>query len=81
MLRAPSVSGQVCRLGWVLEGLGCSCFCSTLPLPSVCRDARGDIVFLVHGTRDSSSGADAVRTLLSNTVTSMGRLGPDGTQV
>lgn len=53
---------------------------SPLPL-AVCRDARGDIVFLVHGTRDSSSGADAVRSLLSNTVTALGRLGPDGTQV
>ncbi|XP_009076240.1 PREDICTED: collagen alpha-1(VII) chain, partial [Acanthisitta chloris] len=48
---------------------------------TVCRDARGDIVFLVHGTRDSSSGADAVRTLLSNTVSALGRLGPEGTQV
>lgn len=51
------------------------------PSLPVCRDARGDIVFLVHGTRDSSSDADTVRTLLSNTVTAMGRLGPDGTQV
>ncbi|KAM4654580.1 collagen alpha-1(VII) chain [Amazona ochrocephala] len=48
---------------------------------TVCRDARGDIVFLVHGTRDSSSGADAIRTLLSNTVSALGRLGPEGTQV
>ncbi|XP_051483825.1 collagen alpha-1(VII) chain [Apus apus] len=48
---------------------------------TVCRDARGDIVFLVHGTRDSSAGADAVRTLLSNTVSALGRLGPEGTQV
>ncbi|XP_065543694.1 collagen alpha-1(VII) chain [Lathamus discolor] len=48
---------------------------------TVCRDARGDVVFLVHGTRDSSSGADAIRTLLSNTVSALGRLGPDGTQV
>ncbi|NWH76187.1 CO7A1 protein, partial [Piaya cayana] len=47
----------------------------------VCRDARGDVVFLVHGTRDSSSSADAVRTLLSNTVSALGRLGPEGTQV
>ena len=50
------------------------------PVPAVCRDARGDIVFLVHGTRDSSSGADTVRTLLSNTVSALGRLGPEGTQ-
>ncbi|NXY20585.1 CO7A1 protein, partial [Atrichornis clamosus] len=48
---------------------------------TVCRDAQGDVVFLVHGTRDSSSGADAVRTLLSNTVSALGRLGPEGTQV
>ncbi|NXG56027.1 CO7A1 protein, partial [Hemiprocne comata] len=48
---------------------------------TVCRGARGDIVFLVHGTRDSSAGADAVRTLLSNTVSALGRLGPEGTQV
>ncbi|NWX28551.1 CO7A1 protein, partial [Notiomystis cincta] len=48
---------------------------------TVCRDALGDVVFLVHGTRDSSSGADAVRTLLSNTVSALGRLGPEGTQV
>ncbi|KAJ7406919.1 hypothetical protein WISP_130785 [Willisornis vidua] len=48
---------------------------------TVCRDARGDVVFLVHGTRDSSAGAEAVRTLLSNTVSSLGRLGPEGTQV
>ncbi|NXD66125.1 CO7A1 protein, partial [Eolophus roseicapillus] len=48
---------------------------------TVCRDARGDIVFLVHGTRDSASGADAIRTLLSNTVSALGRLGPEGTQV
>ncbi|NXC79092.1 CO7A1 protein, partial [Cercotrichas coryphoeus] len=48
---------------------------------TVCRDALGDVVFLVHGTRNSSSGADAVRTLLSNTVSALGRLGPEGTQV
>lgn len=48
---------------------------------TVCREARGDIIFLVHGTRDSSSSADAVRTLLSNTVSALGRLGPEGTQV
>ncbi|XP_061864653.1 collagen alpha-1(VII) chain [Colius striatus] len=48
---------------------------------TVCRGARGDIVFLVHGTRDSSSGADTVRALLSNTVSALGRLGPEGTQV
>ncbi|KAK2534726.1 Col7a1 [Columba livia] len=48
---------------------------------TVCRDARGDIVFLVHGTRDSSPSADATRTLLSNTVSALGRLGPEGTQV
>lgn len=39
------------------------------------------MVFLVHGTRNSSSGASAVRTLLSNTVSALGRLGPEGTQV
>ncbi|KAF4799411.1 hypothetical protein TURU_054803 [Turdus rufiventris] len=48
---------------------------------TVCRDALGDVVFLVHGTRNSSSGADAVRTLLSNTVSALGPLGPEGTQV
>nr|XP_041574710.1 collagen alpha-1(VII) chain isoform X10 [Taeniopygia guttata] len=48
---------------------------------TVCRDALGDVVFLVHGTRNSSSGANAVRTLLSNTVSALGRLGPEGTQV
>ncbi|KAI1234455.1 Collagen alpha-1(VII) chain, partial [Lamprotornis superbus] len=48
---------------------------------TVCRDALGDVVFLVHATRNSSSGADAVRTLLSNTVSALGRLGPEGTQV
>lgn len=53
----------------------------TPSLAAVCRDAVGDVVFLVHGTRDSSSGADAVRTLLSNTVSALGRLGPEGTQV
>lgn len=39
------------------------------------------MVFLVHGTRNSSSSADAVRTLLSNTVSALGHLGPEGTQV
>ncbi|XP_025931268.1 collagen alpha-1(VII) chain [Apteryx rowi] len=48
---------------------------------TVCRDARGDVVFLVHGTRDSAYSADAVRALLANTVSALGRLGPDGTQV
>ncbi|XP_062441893.1 collagen alpha-1(VII) chain [Rhea pennata] len=48
---------------------------------TVCGDARGDVVFLVHGTRDSAYGADAVRGLLSNVVSALGRLGPDGTQV
>lgn len=54
---------------------------SSLPGFAVCRDALGDVVFLVHGTRNSSSGADAVRTLLSNTVSALGPLGPEGTQV
>ncbi|TRZ13503.1 hypothetical protein HGM15179_013603 [Zosterops borbonicus] len=48
---------------------------------TVCRGALGDVVFLVHGTRNSSSSADAVRTLLSNTVSALGHLGPEGTQV
>uniref|UniRef100_K7G4Y9 Collagen alpha-1(VII) chain n=1 Tax=Pelodiscus sinensis TaxID=13735 RepID=K7G4Y9_PELSI len=48
---------------------------------TVCRDARGDVIFLVHGTRDSAYSAEAVRALLTNTVSALGRLGPDATQV
>uniref|UniRef100_A0A8C3RII3 Collagen alpha-1(VII) chain n=1 Tax=Chelydra serpentina TaxID=8475 RepID=A0A8C3RII3_CHESE len=48
---------------------------------AVCRDARGDIIFLVHGTRDSAYSAEAVRALLSNTISALGQLGPDATQV
>lgn len=81
-LRHPSASAQVPwgHRGDLVTGI-CSSSCFTASLSAVCRDARGDIVFLVHGTRDSSSGADAIRTLLSNTVSALGHLGPDGTQV
>lgn len=82
--RPPSASAQVppgAGEGVTRGGDG-PILVAASPLPlAVCRDARGDIVFLVHGTRDSSSGAEAVRSLLSNTVTALGRLGPDGTQV
>uniref|UniRef100_A0A8C0GBP7 Collagen alpha-1(VII) chain n=1 Tax=Chelonoidis abingdonii TaxID=106734 RepID=A0A8C0GBP7_CHEAB len=69
------------------SGLGFSS-CPTTPRGSlitfcyaVCRDARGDIIFLVHGTRDSAYSAETVRALLSNTVSALGQLGPDATQV
>nr|XP_048713923.1 collagen alpha-1(VII) chain isoform X3 [Caretta caretta] len=54
---------------------------STLTDRTVCRDARGDIIFLVHGTRDSAYSTEAVRALLSNTVSALGQLGPDAAQV
>lgn len=73
------------RYGGVTAGMSWACLHSgggfTPSPPAVCRDARGDIVFLVHGTRDSSSSADAIHSLLSNTVSALGRLGPEGTQV
>ncbi|RMC00145.1 hypothetical protein DUI87_23556 [Hirundo rustica rustica] len=57
----------------------------TFTLRPLLGSAPGAEVFVsertVHGTRNSSSSASAVRTLLSNTVSALGRLGPEGTQV
>ncbi|XP_053155536.1 collagen alpha-1(VII) chain isoform X2 [Hemicordylus capensis] len=48
---------------------------------TVCREARSDVLFLIHATRDSAYNAEAVRSFLSNTVSSLGQLGPGATQV
>ncbi|KYO29739.1 collagen alpha-1(VII) chain isoform B [Alligator mississippiensis] len=54
---------------------------SSLTERQVCRGGRSDIVFLVHGTQDSAFSAGAVRALLASTVSALGQLGPDATQV
>ncbi|KAL8212551.1 UNVERIFIED_CONTAM: hypothetical protein K2H54_050547 [Gekko kuhli] len=48
---------------------------------TVCRDVRSDIAFLIHGTRDNAYSAEAVRNFLSNTISTLGQLGPTATQV
>ncbi|KAM6470386.1 collagen alpha-1(VII) chain [Liasis olivaceus] len=48
---------------------------------TVCPDAQQDIIFLVHTTRDKAYNAEAVRSFLSNTISTLGRLGPETTQV
>ncbi|KAF7249798.1 Collagen alpha-1(VII) chain [Varanus komodoensis] len=48
---------------------------------AVCQDARRDIVFLVHATRDSAYNAEEVQGFLADTVSALGQLGPGATQV
>ncbi|XP_062977415.1 collagen alpha-1(VII) chain [Elgaria multicarinata webbii] len=54
---------------------------TSAPDHTVCRDARRDVLFLVHATRDSAYNAEAVQDFLSNTVSALGQLGPGATQV
>lgn len=82
---APSLSGH-----WASAQLGRAEVYLPFPRPAdilmphpspVCRGGRSDIVFLVHGTQDSAFSAGAVRALLASTVSALGQLGPDATQV
>ncbi|XP_069045767.1 collagen alpha-1(VII) chain isoform X3 [Lepisosteus oculatus] len=48
---------------------------------TACTDGRVDLVFLVHGSRDSVQYAEAIRSLLYSTAASFSRIGVQDTQV